>query len=64
MELDQLIRRFHRLQRELVVVSSTVPRQTGRINRLLTELAGSEREIQALRSSTQPNIVPPLSAIT
>ena len=64
MELDQLIRRFHRLQRELVVVSSTVPRQTGRINRLLTELAASEREIQALRSITQQNIVPPLSAIT
>jgi hypothetical protein len=49
MNLEQLIGRHFRLQRELGIAYSTVPWHTGRIDRLANELAATEREIAALQ---------------
>ena len=43
----QLMGRYRRLQKELAVAYSMVPWQMGRINRLVNDLAVTEREIAA-----------------
>jgi len=51
MNLEQLMGRYFRLKQELSMAYSAHPWQTGRIDRLTTELASTERDIVARESA-------------
>jgi len=50
MNREQLMGRYFRLQQELSIAYSAQPWNSGRIDRLANELAGTEREIAATGS--------------
>lgn len=53
MDLEQLKGRYFRLQQELSIAYSTVPWNSGRIDRLARDIAAAERAIAALTSADQ-----------
>jgi len=53
MNLEQLMGRYFRLRQELSIAYNAHPWQTGRIDRLTTELASTERDIVARQSVVQ-----------
>jgi membrane protein required for beta-lactamase induction len=51
MDLEQLVGRYSRLQRELSAAYSMLPWHSARIDRLANDLAATERQIAALQAS-------------
>ena len=54
MSLEQLLGRYSRLTRELVLADSSQPLNTAWIHRLEDEVASTEREITALQPVDEP----------
>lgn len=55
MNLAELIEQYHRLRHDLSVAHSNLPRDNDRVDRLVVELASTERAMQTLRASLPIN---------
>jgi hypothetical protein len=62
MNLEQLRGRHVRLREELVAAASSVPWNTGHVDRLSVELAAVERQLQVLEPAVLDTDAAPLAA--
>ncbi|HKW83495.1 MAG TPA: hypothetical protein VJN68_07040 [Burkholderiaceae bacterium] len=62
MNIEQLTGRYFRLRQELAVAYASVPRNTGLIDRLIDDLAATEREMAAASVGCLRVVEPPAAA--